>query len=394
MVFNFAISLKSTQTKSFNLLKKMKKIILITLLLSTYTIFSQSVRSININAYKYIVIDEINSETPGATRRYVVKALKKAGYTVVNLSQPLQTYTDYPKDLVSNKKLGLYLSINTQFQSCFNVAIGLFNHKNQLLLEKSAVSCGLLSSAIKASLSSLTSFNYRYDENLVIEEVEEEIVQPNEANVKDWAESGTGFFISKQGYIATNYHVIKGKSEFKISITKRGEVKEYDAKVIKVDKQNDLAILKIISSNFIPLDTLRYNLNTTTQDVASYVFALGYPLTKIMGNEIKFTDGKISSKSGFQGDITTYQISVPIQPGNSGGPLFDNKGNLVGVTSSGINKQLADNANYAIKTSYLQLLINSIDQKIELPECNDLENLALTEQIKILSEYVVSIKVR
>ncbi len=72
-----------------------------------------------------------------------------------------------------------------------------------------------------------------------------------------------------------------------------------------------------------------------------------------MGNEIKFTDGKISSKSGFQGDITTYQISVPIQPGNSGGPLFDEKGNLVGITSSGVNKQLADNANYAIKTSYL-----------------------------------------
>jgi S1-C subfamily serine protease len=113
-----------------------------------------------------------------------------------------------------------------------------------------------------------------------------------------------------------------------------------------------------------------------------------------MGDEIKFTDGKISSKSGYQGDITTYQISVPIQPGNSGGPLFDEKGNLVGITSSGINKQIADNANYAIKTSYLKLLIDSIDDKIEFPKSNEMGNLSVTEQIKTISEYVVLIKVK
>ena len=68
-----------------------------------------------------------------------------------------------------------------------------------------------------------------------------------------------------------------------------------------------------------------------------------------MGKDIKFTDGKISSKTGFNGDITTYQIQVPIQPGNSGGPLFDFSGNLVGITSSGVNRQLdlTENVNYA-----------------------------------------------
>ena len=67
---------------------------------------------------------------------------------------------------------------------------------------------------------------------------------------------------------------------------------------------------------------------------------------------------------------------------------------MVGITSSGINRQLADNANYAIKTSYLKLLIDSIDEKLELPKNKGMENLSVTEQIKTISEYVVLIKVK
>lgn len=216
----------------------------------------------------------------------------------------------------------------------------------------------------------------------------------NNSSNSEWKGTGTGFFIDKNGYLVTNYHVIGEGKIFEVSITKNRKSTEFKAEIVSVDKQNDLAILKIIGSDFKPLENLHYNFNTQTQDVGSSVFALGYPLTQIMGNEIKFTDGKISSKSGFQGDITTYQISVPIQPGNSGGPLFDEKGNLVGITSSGINKQLADNANYAIKTSYLKLLIDSTNDRIELPNSIELKNRSLTDQIKTLSEYVVLIKVK
>ncbi len=218
--------------------------------------------------------------------------------------------------------------------------------------------------------------------------------EDNTVSKSEWKSTGTGFFIDKKGYLVTNHHVIEDGKIFEISISKKGITSTYNAEIISVDKQNDLAILKINDINFAPLLSLDYNFDTESQDVGSSVFALGYPLTQIMGSEIKFTDGKISSKSGFKGDITTYQISVPIQPGNSGGPLFDEKGNLVGVTSSGINRQLADNANYAIKTSYLKLLIDSIDEKLELPNSNGLENLPVTEQIKTISEYVVLIKVK
>ena len=220
--------------------------------------------------------------------------------------------------------------------------------------------------------------------------------ETNNSTSSEWKSSGTGFFIDKKGYLVTNHHVIENGKTFEISVTKNGKTSEYNAEIISVDKQNDLAILKINDSDFLPLSGLNYNFDTKTQDVGSSVFALGYPLTQLMGNEIKFTDGKISSKSGFQGDITTYQISVPIQSGNSGGPLFDEKGNLVGITSSGINKKLdlAENANYAIKTSYLKLLIDSIDEKLELPKSREMESLSVTEQIKSISEYVVLIKVK
>ena len=211
-------------------------------------------------------------------------------------------------------------------------------------------------------------------------------------NTQNWKSSGTGFFISKNGYITTNYHVIDEANTIEIEYLG----KSYSASVAVSDKQNDIAILKINDAKFNNLASLDYNFKKEVSDVGSSVFALGYPLTQLMGNEIKFTDGKINSKSGFKGEITSYQISVPIQPGNSGGPLFDNDGNLVGITSSGINRELnlTENVNYAVKTKYLALLIDELDEKFELPNSTIQKTKPLTEKIKSLSDFVVMIKVK
>ena len=125
-------------------------------------------------------------------------------------------------------------------------------------------------------------------------------------------------------------------------------------------------------------------------------------MTKYIGNapsavaltSDKITDGIISSKTGFQGDITTYQITAPIQAGNSGGPLFDSNGNLVGINSAGIRKDVADNVAYSIKTNYVLNLIDILPKSIDLPSSNKLENLPLTDQIKEISKYVVLVKVK
>jgi S1-C subfamily serine protease len=132
------------------------------------------------------------------------------------------------------------------------------------------------------------------------------------------------------------------------------------------------------------------------KDVGTEVFAMGYPISNYMGNEVKFTDGKISAQSGFKGDSRFYQISVPIQPGNSGGPLFDNKGNLIGITSSGLNKEIfgSENVNYAIKTYLLKKLISQINPSFKYPENISIYSQTLTEKIKTFTDFVPLILVK
>ena len=147
--------------------------------------------------------------------------------------------------------------------------------------------------------------------------------------------------------------------------------------------------------NFDGLDDLPYNFQSRSSDVGTTVYAYGYPMAlTAMGKEIKVTDGIINSKSGFQGDITTYQISAPIQGGNSGGPLFDDQGNFIGINSAVIRKDIADNVGYSIKSSYVLSLIDVLPKSIDLPSSTELKSLPLTEQIKQISKFVVLIKVK
>lgn len=209
-----------------------------------------------------------------------------------------------------------------------------------------------------------------------------------------WAGSASGFFISKDGYIATNYHVVDGAKEIQVEYYQNGKKYTHKAKLIITDESNDMAIIKISDENYQMTSAIPYRFSTYTKEVGTDVFTLGYPLSFIMGEEIKYTKGEISAKSGFQGDIRTYQISVPITNGNSGGPLFDYDGNVVGITSSGLKKGLADNVNYAIKSIYLQTLIDACQEHIELPKGISMEGKSKPEIIKTLQGFVVLIKVR
>lgn len=219
---------------------------------------------------------------------------------------------------------------------------------------------------------------------------------PRKQGVDSWTASGSGFFLSEDGYLATNYHVIDGAKKIEVSIVRNGEWEHHPAVVVLSDKQNDLSILKIEDSNFTKLPPIPYNFTTTVKDTGSEVFTLGYPIASVMGDEVKFTDGKISSKSGIQGDVTVYQISVPIQPGNSGGPLFDTKGNLVGITSSCLNRDYfkSENVNYAIKSSYLKTLVDAMPHAIHLQDKADIADYPLTEKIKKFQSYMTYIKVK
>jgi S1-C subfamily serine protease len=114
-----------------------------------------------------------------------------------------------------------------------------------------------------------------------------------------------------------------------------------------------------------------------------------------MGENFKVTNGIVSSLTGIQDDIRELQISVPIQPGNSGGPLFDMKGNIVGITTATLSEEAiaakVENVNYAVKISYLLNLYNMLPDHSDIQQYN--KNIALTSMVKQYKHYVCLIKV-
>ena len=211
----------------------------------------------------------------------------------------------------------------------------------------------------------------------------------------EWVGNGSGLIISRSGYIITNHHVVKDAEDIEVEFIINGELQKYNAELVQSDKTNDLAIIKIFDMNFDGVKEPPFNFKTTSSDVGTKVFAYGYPMAlSLMGKEIKVTDGMINSKTGYGGNVTTYQITAPIQEGNSGGPLFDDKGNFIGINSAGLSKDIADNVGYTIKSSYVLNLIDVLPKSIELPSNTKLQSLPLTEQIKEISKYVVLIKVK
>lgn len=203
--------------------------------------------------------------------------------------------------------------------------------------------------------------------------------------------SGTGFAITSNGIIVTCNHVIEDADKIVVRGVNNDFNLVYTAKIISVDKNNDLALIQIDDPLFKTISNIPYLISEKTIDVGSNVFALGYPLRSSMGDEIKLTNGIISSKSGFKGDITTYQISVPVQPGNSGGPLFDDNGNLVGIVNA--RHLQAENASYAIKSNYLLNLLESLSTLPKLTITNTLSAKTLTEKTKAIKNYTYIIEV-
>lgn len=171
--------------------------------------------------------------------------------------------------------------------------------------------------------------------------------------------SGTGFIITKDGYIITCHHVIADASKIRIPVG--GTL--YEAKLICDDPNNDLALLKINGS----FSAISFSSKRSAK-MGQEVFTIGYPNPLLQGKSAKFTKGTISSLTGFQDDLRLYQISVPVQPGNSGGALVDENGNILGIivamlsakTTFKISGTLPQNVNYAVKSIYAQAMLDSL----------------------------------
>lgn len=200
--------------------------------------------------------------------------------------------------------------------------------------------------------------------------------------------SGTGFAIGAAGLIVTNQHVIQGAQVIKVRGVNGDFSKVYHAKPLLVDANNDLAIIKIVDLSFTGLGAIPYKVKSKTSQVGENIYVLGYPLRSSMGDELKLTNGIISSKTGFQGDVTSYQISAPIQPGNSGGPLFDKEGNLIGIINA--KHSGAENATYAVKSSFLLNMMDLLDYSVNA-NANSINKMSLTQQVSLIRNFVYMI---
>jgi serine protease Do len=208
------------------------------------------------------------------------------------------------------------------------------------------------------------------------------------APVRENKLSGTGFALTADGYIVTSSHVIQGADSL---LVEGRDHQRYHAETVYSDVKHDLAILRIKDAKFDGFGRLPYTFKGGQADIGERVYTLGYPR-----EDVVYGEGALSARSGFNGDTAFYQVSIPVNPGNSGGPLLDGQGNLIGVVSG--RQDDAQSAAFATKSSYLVRLVDSLKnrqpaQPYHLPHANQLAGAARAQQVKRLQDFVFVVKV-
>ncbi len=187
------------------------------------------------------------------------------------------------------------------------------------------------------------------------------------------AASGTGFFVSRKGHVITNYHVIEGCDQNKLSFGG----KEIKADTLAIDKVNDLAILK---ANLRPKKV--YPVATEDVTLLQDVIIAGYPLGKKVSSAIKTSKGSITALAGYKDNFSEFQTDAALNQGNSGGPIINQKGNVVGVAVANYGKKEGvESFNFGIKSSTLRTFASSNGLKFLSPNRRDLSNKDLGELI-------------
>jgi TPR repeat protein/S1-C subfamily serine protease len=172
---------------------------------------------------------------------------------------------------------------------------------------------------------------------------------------------GTGWPI-QPGYIVTNQHVVSGKKKIAV-VSNSGE--KISAAVLIEDRINDLALLQVNHPEKLPPALPIAKLSAK---IGSKVFTIGYPHPDIMGTKPKLTEGIVNALSGYMDDPRILQISVPVQSGNSGGPLLNMSGEVIGIVTAKLSAvkmfnwtgDLPQNVNYAVKSTYIAALLDSV----------------------------------
>ena len=186
--------------------------------------------------------------------------------------------------------------------------------------------------------------------------------------------------MSKSGHVVTNQHVVDSCKKVTVGDNPK---KQVTADILETDRRNDLALLQISSLKMASAETRSLIqklgikivplagdglLRSEDVDLGEDILVAGYPFGELFSDTIKVTKGIISANKGLGGDVGQFQMDAAVQPGSSGGPIYDNKGNIVGVVVANLNKlkfakqsgSLPELVNFGIKASTVrQFLIAS-----------------------------------
>ena len=187
------------------------------------------------------------------------------------------------------------------------------------------------------------------------------------------AASGTGFFVSRSGHIISNHHVIEGCDKTKLTF----KGKEVVADVLAVDKMNDLAILK---ANLIPIKV--YPVATEDAGLLEDIIIAGYPLGKKVSAAIKTSKGSVTALAGYGDNYSEFQTDAALNQGNSGGPIMNQKGNVIGVAVANYGKKAGvESFNFGIKSSTLKTFASANGLSFLPPNNREMSNKDLGKLI-------------
>jgi len=200
---------------------------------------------------------------------------------------------------------------------------------------------------------------------------------------------GSAFAFNNKGYIITSSHMVKGADSV---FVQNGSLERTLTEVVLIDAKLDIAILKIVNTEVSKTWEVPFSFSEKPTDIGEKVYTLGYPR-----KDMVYGEGSLSSLSGYFNDTAMYQISIPVNPGNSGGPLLNDQGNVIGVIRGKITS--AEATGFAVKSNEIFRSINTLAADsvkadlISSPKKQQLKGLKRTEQIKRINPYVFNVLV-
>lgn len=223
-------------------------------------------------------------------------------------------------------------------------------------------------------------------------QLEQDLEDKTKRNVptSDVKKTGTGFALNNNGYFVTAYHVIHDEAGYGDSVYIQANDGQYfKASLVTFDADGDVAIMKVDKAGFkFSKGELPYTFGKEKANLGTHIFTLGYPT-----DDLAYSEGYISSRNGYEGDKLQYTLELPVGHGQSGSPLIDGKGNVLGLLTA-VGSQTEEKT-YAVSAKAITALLHKLpdEKSIKLPKAAKIAHMTREQQIEKMEQYTFSVKV-